>query len=194
MKNNLMMKALFAAAVCFCGSTQAFTETQKAAPENMHIGVVNFKECVEKSKQGIQEKNSFDMLKNQMMETLQKSEKELSDIAQKLEDQEYMDGLSPAAEEELKIKFQQLSQDYSRYQNQYYQLLNQANYRMLQSMHNSVAQAAEEVRKDKKLTAIYSQDSFFAYDDFLDQTELVIAKMNANHEKEQGDESQNLGS
>src|SRR5947208_17045574 len=85
----------------------------KVNAANLYIGFVNFKTCIEKSKQGQHEKNAFDALKKQMSDALEKTEKELDEIAKKLEDQDYMDGLSPTAEEELKIKFQGLSQEYS---------------------------------------------------------------------------------
>ncbi len=57
-----------------------------------------------------------------MSSTLEKTDKELEEMAKKLQDQDYMDGLSPTAENDLKQKFQTLSQEFSRYQNQYYQL------------------------------------------------------------------------
>lgn len=175
MKKRLFFAFIFSLCVIGLGSN-AFAEAK--------IGVVNFKECVDKSKQGMQEKNSFEALKTQMMESLEKADKELSDLASKLDDQDYVDGLSPAAEEELKLKFQQLSQEFAKYQNQYYQLLNQANYKMLQAMHLYVEKAAETIRKDKQLTAIFSQDSFFAFDEYLDITKDVIVKMDAEFEKE----------
>lgn len=148
------------------------------------IGVVNFKECVEKSKHGQQEKVAFESLKNQMMETLEKADKELLQIAEKLEDQDFMDGLSPTAEEELKIKYQQMSQELARCQNQYYQMLNQANYRMLQTLHTFVAEAADKIREQKGLMAVFNQDSFFAFADHLDITSDIVAAMNDDFEKE----------
>ncbi|MCB1180992.1 MAG: OmpH family outer membrane protein [Chlamydiia bacterium] len=156
---------------------------------NIKIGVVDFKKVVEKSKQGQQEKNAFEALKNQMMETLEKTDKELETLAEKLEDQDYMDGLSPAAEEELKLKFQQLSQEFARYQNQYYQMLNQANYRMLQSLHAVVAGAAEKVRKSKNLDAIFNQDSVFAFNELLNFTTDVIKQMDEGFDSEHQDNS-----
>ncbi len=175
MKKNLFILIITASALAL-GNAKAFAVAQ--------IGIVNFKECVEKSKQGVQEKGSFEALKNQMMTTLEKSDKDIAELAAKLEDQDYMDGLSPVAEEELKMQFQQLSQEFSRYQNQYYQLLNQANYRMLQTLHTIVANAADQIRKDKNLIAVFNQDSFFAYDEYLDLTNDVISKMNAEFTEE----------
>jgi len=156
----------------------------KLAAAELNVGFVNFKTCVEKSKQGQQEKNAFEAMKNQMTETLEKTDKELEGIAKKLEDQDYMDGLSPAAEQELKQNFQVLSQDFSRYQNQYYQLLQQANYKMLQTMHDEVSFAAEQVREDKKLSLLLSEDSTFAYSASLDFTEEVIKQMDKQFEIE----------
>ena len=155
--------------------------------DDFSIGFVNFKSCVDKSKYGQKERTEFEVIKNQMTEKLEKTDKELSKIAKKLEDQDYIDGLSPSAEEELKQKFQVLSQDFSRYQNQYYQLLQQANYKMLQTMHDEVSSAAEQVRAKNKLSLLLSEDSTFAYSSALDYTEEVIKEMNKQFEIDNSD-------
>jgi outer membrane protein len=154
--------------------------------EELKIGYVNVKTCIEKSKHGNDEKVAFEALKKQMTETLEKSDKELADLAKKLEDQDYLDSLSPAAEEELKGRFENLSQEFVRYQNQYYQLLQQANYRMLSSLHESISKASEDVRAKQKLTFILNQDSAFAASSAYDLTEAIIQAMNANYEKQKG--------
>lgn len=156
----------------------------KLCADELKVGFVNFKTCVEKSKYGQQERNAFEAMKKQMTETLEKTDKELGEIAKQLEDQDYMDGLSPSAEEELRQKFQDKSQDFARYQNQYYQLLNQANYKMLQSMHDEVSEAAEKIRERKSLSLILSEDSTFAYASTLDFTEEVIQEMDQHFESE----------
>lgn len=150
----------------------------------LKIGFVNFKTCIEKSKHGQHEKNAFEAMKKQMTETLEKTDKELEEIAKKLEDQDYMDGLSPTAEEELKQKFQGLSQEFARYQNQYYQLLNQANYKMLQALHEIVSHSSEKVRDQNKLSLILNEDSTFAFASSLDFTDTVIKEMDRLFEKE----------
>ncbi len=122
-------------------------------------------------------KNGFESLKKQMGESLQKTELELEDLAKKLEDKDYMDSLSPSADEELRMRFQALSQDFGRFQNQYYQLLNQANMKMLQSLHNSVCSAAELVRDRNHLTFLMNEDSVFACTNNLNFTDEVVKEM-----------------
>lgn len=151
---------------------------------DLNIGFVNFKVCIEKTKHGQNEKNAFEALKKQMSDALEKTDKELEDVAKKLEDRDYMDGLSPTAEEELKNKFQILSQDYARYQNQFYQLLNQANYRMLQNLHDEVSHASEKVREAKKLALILNEESAFAHISSLDYTQAVIEQMDKEFDVE----------
>ncbi|NGX60944.1 MAG: hypothetical protein K940chlam9_00419 [Chlamydiae bacterium] len=153
------------------------TVSATATAQNLKVGFVNFKDCVAESKRGQQEQNTFESIKKQMGEALEKAENELEEIAMKLEDQDYMDGLSPSAEEELKQKFQLLSQEFSRYQGQYYQLLNQANYKMLQVMHDEVSQVAEKVREKHSLALLLSEDSTFAYAESLDYTQEVIKEL-----------------
>src|SRR5580698_1424612 len=101
-------------------STAAFAEP---AP---NVGIVNFGTCVSDSKLGKQEQASFESLKKQMATLLEDTEKQLSDLTAKFNDPEYLDGLSPEAEEELKNKFRTLNEELGRYQNQYYQVMNQA--------------------------------------------------------------------
>lgn len=148
------------------------------------IGFVNFKLCLEKSQQGQHEKNAFESLRKQMLDALEKTDTELEEMAKKLEDQDYMDGLSPTAEEDLKQKFQIMNQDYARYQNQFSQLLSQANYKMLQTLHDGVSTAAEKVRETKKLALILSEDSTFAHISSLDYTQDVIDQMNKQFAQE----------
>jgi len=142
---------------------------------------------MEDSKQGKQERGSFETMRTQMQGSLEKTESELRDIASKLENQDYMDGLSPTAEEELKIRFQNLSQEFARYQNQYYQILNQANFQMIQSLHTQVSSAAEKVRQKRDLIMVLNEDSVFAFVDSLDVTEAVIEEMDRRYSLENGE-------
>lgn len=175
MKKKLTSLLLIAAfAICGC----------KLGAADLKVGFVNFKDCIENSKQGQQEKNAFEALKKQMTDTLEKTDKELEEMAKKLEDQDYMDGLSPTAEQELKLKFQGMSQEYARYQNQFYQLLNQANYKMIQNLHEQVSKASEQVRDKNKLALVLNEDSTFAYSTSLDYTKQVIEEMNRQFEIE----------
>ena len=167
-----------------CAALVLFSSQAKA--EELKIGYVNVKSCIEKSKHGNDEKVAFEALKKQMTETLEKSDKELADLAKKLEDQDYLDSLSPAAENELKGRFEGLSQEFARYQNQYYQLLQQANYRMLSSLHEAISKASEEVRAKQKFSFILNQDSAFAAASAYDLTEEVIKSMNSAYEKQKG--------
>lgn len=160
-----------------CLTTALISYTGMVQGADLNIGFVNFKACIEKSKQGIQEKNAFEALRKQMSEALEKTDNELAAMAGKLEDQDYMDGLSPTAEEELKNQFQTLSQEYSRYQNQFYQLLNQANYKMLQTLHDEVSVAAEKVRAGHNLSLLLNEESAFAHAASLDFTHAVIEQM-----------------
>lgn len=145
--------------------------------QDVKLGYVNFKNCLEKSKSGRHERQSFESLKNQMQKSLEATDKELEEIAKQLEDQDYMDTLSPTAEEELKQKFAALSQELSRFQAQYYQMLNQANYKMIQSLHDKIALAAGHIREKENLSIILNEESAFAIAPGLDVTDKVVGEM-----------------
>lgn len=155
-----------------------------AGSDSSSVGVVNFTTCINDSKLGKQEQASFETLKNQMTTLLQDTEKQLSEISAKFNDPEYLDGLSPEAEEELKVKFRNLNEELNRYQNQYYQVLNQANMRIIQTMTTNINGAAEKVAKEKKIAMVMNKDACFFYSPQLEITPLVISEMDKNFDKE----------
>ncbi len=153
------------------------TTVSLSAADPLSLGIVNFTTCITDSKVGKQEQASFEALKKQMSSLLEDKEKELNEIAAKFNDPEYLDGLSPEAEEDLKNKFRALNEEMNRYQNQYYQVLNQANMRIIQAISTSISGASEKVAKDKKLAAVLNKDASFYYAPTLDVTKLVIVEM-----------------
>ncbi len=168
----MIRKALFALFVVFGLSTGAFASEAKSS-----VGIVNFTNCMTDSKTGKQEQASFESLKTQMTSLLEDSEKQLTELSTKFNDPEYMDGLSPEAEEEMKVKFRSLSEEMNRYQNQYYQVLNQANMKIVQTMGAHIQEASEQVAKNKKLTVVMNKEACFFHAAALDVTGLVIAEM-----------------
>ncbi len=175
----MIRKTLFATL-----ATLSLCAADVAAPEpKPSVGVVNFSNCMTDSKVGKQEQSSFDSLKNQMTSLLEDSEKQVNELAGKFNDAEYMDGLSPEAEEEMKGKFRLLSEEMNRYQNQYYQVLNQANMKIVQTMGGKIQDASEAVAKTKKLTLVMNKEACFFHTPTLDVTSFVIAEMDKTYEQ-----------
>lgn len=166
MKKRPFFSSLIAATMLTSGAFAAET-----------TGVVNFSSCISDSKLGKQEQASFESLKKQMSSLLEDTEKQLQELSVKFNDQEYLDGLSPEAETEMKGKFEALNQDLQRYQNQYYQVMNQANMRIIQSINGAISQAAEKVAKDKKIGMVVNKEACYFYLPSLDITVDVIAEM-----------------
>jgi len=182
MKTIKKLGALLVAAVLCFSATKgeaASTSTQT------RIGVVNFKQCVERSKCGKQEQDSFEALKKQSEQVLQEKEKELHTLAAKLNDHDYLDGISADAEAELKHRFRTSSQELNQQQQQLYQTLSQANYKIIQKMTDNVNSAADEIAQVLDLDMIVNEDACFYYSQKLDVTDQIVAKMDAAFEKEQ---------
>jgi Skp family chaperone for outer membrane proteins len=101
----------------------------------------------------------------------------LKELTAKLEDAEFVDSLSPKAEEEMRMKQQTLQEDMGRYQSQFYQLLQHAQYQMYQKMSGNIAKAAEIVAKEKNLSYVINKEACFYIRDDHDVTTAVIAAM-----------------
>ena len=170
-----MFKKLLCIMACTLGV--ATVAHAKTAEPKQSIGIVNFAVCVTDSKLGKQEQGSFDAMKTQMTKSLEELEKQITEISAKFNDQEYLESLNPKAEEELKAKFRTLNEELSRNQNQYYQLLNQANMRIIQIIQEQINQAAEMIAKEKKLAMVVNKEAVFFYAPTLDMTSDVITQM-----------------
>ncbi len=176
MKNRFFM-------VCLT-SLAALTGACEAAESPANIGVVNFASCITDSKLGKQEQASFEALKKQLSTLLEDTDKQLVEINNKLNDPEFMDGLSPEGEDELKNKFRMLNEELNRYQAQYYQVLNQANMRIVQLLSSNIGTAAEKVAKDKHLSMVVNKEACFFFATQLEVTNLVIDEMDRVYEQE----------
>lgn len=159
--------------------------TSAYSAETPSIGVVNFATCVSDSKLGKQEQDSFEVLKKQMATQIEETEKQLNDLSAKFNDPDYLDGLSPEAEEDLKNQFRTLNERMGQYQNQYYQVMNQANMRIIQTLSTAINAASAKVAKDKKLSMVLNKDACFYYADTLDMTKPVIVEMDKGFSAEQ---------
>jgi len=152
-----------------------------AAPQaQTTIGVVNFRQCVEESKTGKQEQATFDQMRQQMTESLEKVQKELQEIGTKMADQEYMEGLSATAQTEMRNRFQELNNEIMQNQNQYYQILNQAHQRMVQGLMDEVSNTSAQIAKDQGLKLVVADEACFYYAPEWDLTKQVISSMDAH--------------
>ncbi len=148
------------------------------------IGVVNFTTCLTESKYAKNEQEQFENIKKQWSSLIEDTEKELQDVTSKLEDQDYLDGLSPEALDELKQKQTALNENVMKYQNQLYQILNQANYFFIQKMSTTISKASEKIARDKKLDLVLNKEACFYNDPKMDVTTLVLKELDTNFEKE----------
>lgn len=145
-----------------------------AATQN--IGTVSFKKCLETSKIGMQEQTRFDQMRKQMEQSIEQKEKELKELSPKFTE-EYLDTLTPEAEEQLKEKFKNLSQDLTQQQNQYYQVLNQTNMQVVQKLFDMISEASKTIAKEKNLDIILNDETCFFHTDATDVSSLIIKKL-----------------
>lgn len=167
MKKWLFITCL-SAGTCFGTSVAAHTQ---------QIGLVDFKVCVEESKVGKQEQASFGTMKKQMEDVVLEKEKVLNDLASKLNNPDELDLMSPEAETEMKRKFRALSQEMNQIQSQFYETLNQANFKIVQKISELVAKASEAVAKAQKLDLVLNDETCFYSSKELDISPAVIKEM-----------------
>lgn len=179
------LSALILLALAAVTTADINASTGPVTPSNkpLKLAVVNFKTCVEQSKLGKQEQAGFESMKKQMESALEEKEKTLNDMAAKFNDPDYLDSLSAEAETEVKRKFRALSQELSGYQNQYMQILQQTNYKVIQKLTDAVSNTSAQYAKENKIDLILNEESFF-YSIELDISKEIIALMDKQFDKE----------
>lgn len=177
-------------AACPTALEGAVNKTDQA----LKIRIVNFKSCVEKSKLGKQEQSSFEALKKQMETMLGEKEKTLTEMSEKFNDPDYLDSLSVEAETELKRKSRALYQELNELNQQYYQALQQANFKIMDKLSDSINKAAEIVAKKNGIDVVLNEDGTYYYDKDLDISDEVVKTMDELYEKESKDATMNKDS
>ena len=145
-----------------------------AASSTSTIGIVNLRRCLEESALGKKEAAEFEKMKKQFSNSMGKMEEELSSIYSKLQDDDYMEGLSESAATELRKKFEELSAEYNTAQGQYYQILNQSNLKRMQKIMDEVKKASEIVRVQEGLSVLLNEDVVLSIDASADKTDDII--------------------
>lgn len=171
------MKKFFLIAALVASCVLSAADTQK-------IGLVNFKKAVEDSKFGKHEQETFDMMKKQMESIITEKEKSFTDISQKMGDDDYKDSLSQDAMEKLEKQYRSLGQELAQAQNQYYQALQQANYKILAEIAGAVSKASTKVAESKKLDIVMNDDNMFYHAPSLDITADVVTEMDQAYDQE----------
>lgn len=183
--------ALFLSGAVILNPADAEAQTTPSSPSNkpLKIAVVSFKTCVEQSKMGKHEQSTFESMKKQMESVLEEKEKALNEMATKFNDPDYLDSLSPEAETELKRKFRAQSQEMSGYQNQYMQILQQTNMRVIQKLTEATSEASKKYAQDNKIDLILNEESFY-FSPELDISKEVIALLDKQFEQQANEQKE----
>lgn len=194
--------SLGAAATVLSATSYLHAADAKPAPTNLKamtekppisLGFVNFKRCVEESKYGKYQRQSFDGMRKEMESTLEKKEKKLQEIVTNFDNPDYVDGLSPEAEAKAKDEYRAISQDIAQMQQQYYQMLSQVNQKALMLLAEEVGASARDVAASKGLTVVLNDETSFYFAEPYDISEEVVKVMDkhfdANPPKPENDKS-----
>lgn len=174
-----MLKKFFLTTLLLAASS---TFAEKATEPT--IGIVNFATCVNESKYGKYEQEQLEGIRQQWVSLIEETNKEIQALSAKFEDKEYMEGLSPQAEQEMKEKHAALSNDSAKYQNQLYQTLNQANYFFVQKMVQNISKASDTVATGENIKLVVNKEACFSYNPKMEITSSVISQMDKNFDQD----------
>jgi len=171
MKKSLLALLLAGASAI---STQGFATEASNLP-----GIVNFQACVSETKVAQEKQKELEGLEKQFRVRIDEIQKRCKEIDEKLGNEAYIDSISAEAEENLKNERQAEVQKLMSAQNEFQQIMQQQQMAFQQSFVLSLSDAAKQVAKERGHSFVISKDACLFYDDKLDMTKDVVAKVNA---------------
>ncbi len=171
MKKRYLVTAFILAGLQLCAADQK-------------VGVVNVENVFAETKLGKQEQASFETMRKQFTTLLEDTDKQLRELNEKLQDKDTLDGLSPEAEQEMRTKFAQLSEEMNRYNQQYYQFIQQGQNKIVQTIIGGITHASEKLAASKGYTVILNKQMCFYNAPTLDVTTEMVKEMDKNFEDE----------
>jgi outer membrane protein len=137
-------------------------------------GYVDFNRILTSSTRAKQEEKTLQALQKELEEQVNSVEKEMTSLAEKLQDPDYLDSLSQEAEQEQRNRLRTMAEERMRLIQQVSGQFQQAQQRIAQQLQMMVRQASAEVAKKKKLRALLNGDALFYADPALDYTDAVV--------------------
>ncbi len=166
---------------CLAFSGMACADTTPA----FNMGTVNMQKCVEKSLVGQKYDKDIRDLETKLKASLDEKQTALKDIADKLKNEDYLDSISPEAEQELQAKGQNMQMELQQLNQQAMQMMQQARGMAMQELSRQIGAASQDVAKERAFSLVISEEACLFTSTTNDVTDAVVAKMNATFEKEQ---------
>lgn len=165
-----------------------------AANVNHKMGIVSFEKVVDSSDFMKAQINTLEAMQTQDSAMLEQKQAELDDIAAKLDDPDYRDGLSPEAEQELIEKQGHLAEELQFYEYQRGQTYRQAGAKIQMKLLSQIEEVCQQIAKTDSYSMIFMDNGVMYYDPSLDISEIVVKKVNELYQKQKVEEEASLKS
>jgi len=124
---------------------------------------------------------------------LKKKRSNLMTSLKKLNDTDYLDSISAEAETELKRKARSIQSDLQQHQQQFYQSLQQANFKVVQQLTEAIGKASKKVAETQNLDLVLNDEVAFFSNSALSVSKDVVKEMDNNFSiTEQNQEKEQL--
>lgn len=155
-----------------------------SATDSLNIGTVNMQRCIETSLAGQKFDTDIKDLETRLKKTLDEKQAELKAIADKLQDEDYLDSLAPEAEKELQVRGGNLQMELQQMGQQAMQVVQQARQMAMQEIGRMISEASKTVAEKHGYSYVISEEQLLFSNNSNDATEKVVVIMNKNYEKE----------
>lgn len=150
---------------------------------------IDFQECFQKSTYGEDARKHLEGAVQKLQEVVDDTKSQLEAVSKKLEDQDYVDGLSPDAEQALVGERQQLSERLNMISAQGNQALQYEQQAIQASLEKHLSEIAAIYGPENKLNAILPKQIGIYWNKALDITDIFIELLNKKIEEEKAAEA-----
>jgi len=142
---------------------------------------------MEKSKFASAKREEIEGFGKELQVKLETLHKEYKEVEEKLKNTEYVDSITPEAEKALENEKAAKAQKLGMAQSEFSQMMQQKQMEFYQALQENIGEAAQQIAAEKSFDNIASKDLFFFFDQKLDVTDEVVAKMDELYEQKQAE-------
>jgi outer membrane protein len=148
-----------------------------SASLSAEIGFVDFGRVLQTSSKAKAEEKQLQSLQKELEDQVNKVEKEVNGLAEKLQNPDYVDSLSQEAEQDQRNKLRMMAEERMRLIQNVTGQYQQAQQRFYQQVGMMVAKASAELATTRKLDAVLNREALFYADPKIDCTDEIIKLM-----------------
>gem|GEM_PF-4221427 len=178
--------SLWIGVFCFFSFSLCPCLSEGGEGEPLSFGYVSMMFCCTHSQYGKKEMDRLNHESAKIRHYISEVHQQIQELEEKLQDPDYLDCVTPDAEEEIRVRLISLQKEEKRRRRVAEGQLRQMEFQFVQDVSRLAVEAAKHVAEDQKLSFIVKDEQFLYCQNGHDCTNAVVGEMDRLHQQQGG--------